>query len=235
MKYSSRAIALSYIKHGESAIIAKVFTEEKGLQNFIIKGVRSEKSKKKLGLFQALQLSNINATYLPKKSLQYLTDISLLNSQRHEGINMKKNFLSLFIAEVTSKILHDNEVDKPLFQFLWNLKNALASSNEIDPNFPILFMIDLSKYMGFYPLDKEEGLAYFNLELGEFTNSTEQLNYYINQENSHYFKALLKKQKITIPYDNRNQLLLALIDYYKLQHHELKNMTSHLIIESLRT
>lgn len=235
MKYKSRAIALSYIKHGESAIIAKVFTEEKGLQSFIIKGVRDKKSKKNLGLFQALQLSNINATYLPKKSLQYLTDISLLNSQTQKGINMKKNFLSLFVAEITSKILHENEVDKPLFQFLWNLKNALASSSEIDPNFPILFMIDLSKYMGFYPLNKEKNSIYFNLELGEFTNSTEQLNYYINQENSHYFKALLNKQKITIAYDNRNQLLLDLIDYYKLQHHELKNITSHLIIESLRT
>ena len=234
MKYKTRAIALSYIKHGESAIIAKVFTEEKGLQSFIIKAVRSEKSKKKLGLFQALQLSNINATYLPKKSLQYLTDISLLNSQIQEGINMKKNFLSLFVAEVTSKILYENEVDKPLFQFLWNLKNALTSSNEIDPNFPILFMIDLSKYMGFYPLNKKENNTYFNLELGEFTNSTEQLNYYINEGNSHYFKDLLNKKKITIPYINRNQLLLNLIDYYKLQHHELKNMTSHLIIKALR-
>ena len=235
MRYNSRAIALSYIKHGEGSIIAKVFTEERGLQNFIIKGVRNKKSKKNLGLFQALQLSNINATYLPKKSLQYLTDISLLNSQTQEGINMKKNFLFLFVAEVSSKILHENEVDKPLFQFLWNLKNALASSNEVDPNFPILFMIDLAKHMGFYPLNKEANNTYFNLELGEFTNSTENLNYYINQENSHYFKDLLNKKKITIPYTNRNQLLLALIDYYKLQHHELKNMTSHLIIESLRT
>ena len=234
MKYKSRAIALSYIKHGESSIIAKIFTEEKGLQSFIIKGVRNKKSKKKLGLFQALQLSNINATFLPKKNLQYLIDISLLNSQTQEGINIKKNFISLFIAEATSKILHENEVDTPLFQFLWDLKTTLASSNEIDPNFPIIFMIDLSKYMGFYPLNKKETNIYFNLELGEFTNSPEQLNYYINEENSHYFKALLKKQKITIPYKNRNQLLLDLIDYYKLQHHELKNMTSHLIIESLR-
>ena len=205
MKYSSRAIALSYIKHGESSIIAKIFTEEKGLQSFIIKGVRNKKSKKKLGLFKALQLSSINATYLPKTSLQYLTDISLLNSQTQEGINMKKNFLSLFVAEVTSKILHENEVDKPLFQFLWNLKNTLATSNEIDPNFPILFMIDLSKYMGFYPLkqreeeEEEEDGTYFNLGLGEFTNNTEPRNYYINEENSHYFKALLNKQKITIP------------------------------------
>ena len=235
MKYESRSIALSYIKHGESSIIAKLFTEEKGLQSFIIKGVRSKKSKKKLGLFQALELSTINATYLPKKNLQYLTDVSLYNSEREEGINMIKNFLFLFVAEVISKILHENEVDNPLFSFVWQLKTNLAKSSEIDPNFPLHFLIDLSKHMGFYPLDDDEKNTYFNLELGEFTNSTQHLNHYINQENSYYFKALLQKQEITIPYVNRNQILLDLIDYYKLQHHELKNMTSHLIIESLRT
>ena len=51
MKYKSRAIALSYLKQGESSIIAKIFTEEKGLQSFIVKGVRAKKSKKKLGFF----------------------------------------------------------------------------------------------------------------------------------------------------------------------------------------
>ena len=234
MKYESRAIALSYIKHGESAIIAKLFTEEKGLQSFIIKGVRSKKSKKKLGLFQALELSIINATYLPKKNLQYLTDISLSNSKRQEGINMKKNFISLFFAEVISKVLHENEVDKSLFSFVWQLKIKLTASSKIDPNLPLYFMIELSKHMGFHPLYEEERNTYFNLELGEFTNTTQQLKHYINQENTHYFKALLNKQEIAIPYANRNQILLNLIEYYKLQHHELKNMTSHLIIESLR-
>ena len=235
MKYKSRAIALSYIKQGESSIIAKIFTEEKGLQGFIIKGVRAKKSKKKLGLFQALELSTINATFLPNKNLQYLTDISLYNSERQEGINITKSFLSLFVAEVISKILHENEVDKPLFSFVWKLKTTLATATEIDPNFSLQFLINLSKHMGFYPLFEVEENTYFNLEIGEFTNNNAQLNYYINKENSHYFKALLNKQKIAIPYTNRNQILLDLIEYYKLQHHELKNMTSHLIIESLRT
>ena len=70
MKYKSRAIALSYLKQGESSIIAKIFTEEKGLQSFIVKGVRAKKTKKKLGLFQPLQLLNINATLINKNSLQ---------------------------------------------------------------------------------------------------------------------------------------------------------------------
>ena len=233
MKYHSRAIALSYIKHGESSIVARIFTEEKGLQTFIVKEVRKKKSKKNLGLFEALQLSNINATYLPKKNLQYIADISLVTCTKQEGINMKKKFFALFVAEVSSKVLHENEIDKPLFHFLWNLKLKLAKSSEIDPNFAIIFMIDLSKYMGFYPLIQEEN-TYFNLEIGEFTDNTDQTNYCLNKQNSNYFKNLLNKQKIIIPYANRNQILLNLIDYYKLQDHELKNMTSHLIIESLR-
>mgnify|MGYP003326596040 CR=1 FL=1 len=60
MKYKSRAIALSYIKHGEGSIIAKLFTENKGLQSFIIKRVISNKPKYKLRLFQPLELSIIN-------------------------------------------------------------------------------------------------------------------------------------------------------------------------------
>ena len=51
MNYTSRAITLSYLKQGESSIITKIFTEEKGLQSFIVKGVRTNKSKKNLVFF----------------------------------------------------------------------------------------------------------------------------------------------------------------------------------------
>ena len=77
MKYKSRAIALSYLKQGESSIIAKIFTEEKGLQSFIVKGVRAKKAKKKLGLFQHLKLLNINAKHKNKNKLQYNNKINI--------------------------------------------------------------------------------------------------------------------------------------------------------------
>ena len=235
MKYKSRAIALSYIKHGESAIISKVLTEEKGLQSFIVKGVRSNKSKKSLGLLQPLELSLINATYLPKRKLQYLTEIQLYQYKKTEGINMTKNLLSLFIAEVISKVLYENKIDRALFLFVWELKISLTNHEKIDANFPLIFLLELSNYLGFYPLYERKKGGYFNLEVGEFTNTNQNTKHSINKENSCYLKALLKKQEINIPYVNRNQLLLNLICYYKLQHHELKNMTSHLIIESLRS
>ena len=235
MKYKSRAIALSYIKQGESSIIAKIFTEEKGLQNLIVKGVRAKKSKKKLGLFQPLQLLSINATHLPKNSLQYISEIALEHTQITDGIDMKKNFLSIFVAEVISKVLLETEKDKALFRFIWELKIDLNSLEKINPNFPLIFLIRLSEYLGFSPSKEEINGAYFNIELGGFTNNNQQLNYYVEKDNSIYLRELLENKDITIPYQNRNQILFHLIQYYKLQHHELKNMTSHLIIESLRT
>ena len=235
MKYKSRAIALSYLKQGESSIIAKIFTEEKGLQSFIVKGVRAKKAKKKLGLFQPLQLLNINATHITKNSLQYISEITITHNQVSDGIDMKKNFISIFVAEVLSKVLLETEKDKALFKFIWELKNDLSNFEKINPNFPLLFLIGLSEQLGFLPSKDQIDGDYFNLEFGEFTNNQQELNHFIKKDNSYYLRKLLENKDINIPYKNRNKILLHLIQYYKLQHHELKNMTSHLIIESLRT
>ena len=235
MKYKSRAIALSYLKQGESSIIAKIFTEEKGLQSFIVKGVRAKKAKKKLGLFQPLQLLNINATLITKNSLQYISEISIAHNQVSDGIDMKKNFIYIFVAEVISKVLLETEKDKALFKFIWELKNDLSNFEKINQNFPLIFLIGLSEQLGFLPSKDQIDGDYFNLEFGEFTNNQQQLNHFIKKDNSYYLRKLLENNDINIPYKNRNEILLHLIQYYKLQHHELKNMTSHLIIESLRT
>ena len=81
MKYKSRAISLTYIKHGNTSIISKIFTEEKGLQTFIIKGVRSKNSKKKylsyarIGEFMLSNSINkfINPTKIPFTFRMYPT------------------------------------------------------------------------------------------------------------------------------------------------------------------
>ena len=217
MKYKSRAIALSYLKQGESSIIAKIFTEEKGLQSFIVKGVRAKKSKKKLGLFQPLQLLSINATHLPKNSLQYISEISLEHTKISDGIDIKKNFLSIFVAEVTSKVLLETERDKALFKFIWELQIDLNSSEKINPNFPLMFLIRLSEYLGFSPSKEEINGAYFNMELGGFTNNKQQLDYYIEKDNSTYLRELLENKDINIPYQNRNEILLRVHQTHKLK------------------
>ena len=98
MKYKSRAIALTYTKYGESSIISTIFTEEKGLQTFIIKSVRSKKAKIPLIYFEPLKFLTIDGNFNPKQSLQYLEDVSIIGHHIMGQKNMYKIFISAFVA-----------------------------------------------------------------------------------------------------------------------------------------
>ena len=234
MKYKSRAITLTYIKQGESSIISKIFTEKHGLQSFIVKGVRSKKAKKKLGLFQPLQLVDINATLIPKKGLQYLAEITIIETISTDKINMNKNFLAIFIAEISSKVLQENEQNSGLFKFVWEIKQKLYNANTIDENFALLFMLNLSKYLGFFPSTENINAPFFNLETGEFSGKVFNLNIYLTEEKTTILKHLLLGKKINIPQELKSELLKDIMQYFRLHHYNLSNITSHLIIESLR-
>jgi len=234
MKYKSRAIALTYIKQGESSIISKLFTENKGLQTFIVKGVRSKKSKNKIVFFEPLKLLNINARYNPKNSLQYLEEIVFEKSPISLKNKMFNTFIAIFIAEVSSKVLQENEENQDLFIFLWEVANSLHSGKQTHRNYVLNFMLDLSKYLGFYPSSIGIKNSFFDLESGEFLDQPTRLNICLDKKNTSYLKALLKDKKVNISQEQKSALLKNLFHYYKLHHYNLDNITSHLIIESLR-
>lgn len=234
MNYKSKAITLTYSKQGESSIICKIFTAQQGLQTFIIKGVRSSKSNKKLGLFQALQLVKINATYSEKRGLQYLSEISVDEPITNEKVNMHKNFIAVFIAEITAKVLQENEQNIPLFNFIWNTKRGLYLTDNLSDNFVLLFMLNLSKHLGFYPSIDNVNSTYFNLETAEFSNDSLNLNIYLDKEKSTILKSLLQGKEVKIKQKIKSELLKDIMQFFHLNHYNLQNITSHLIIESLR-
>ena len=48
----TNGIVLHQIKYGDSSIIVRIYTEEFGMQSYLIRGVKSKKSKIKSNLFQ---------------------------------------------------------------------------------------------------------------------------------------------------------------------------------------
>jgi len=234
MKYKSRAITLTYIKQGDSSIISKIFTEEKGLQTFIIKNIRSKKSKKKLSHFEPLTLLNIDADFNNKNSLQYLGEVSIGASLNKKTNKLYKSFIGFFISEVSSRILQDNEQSVELFNFLWDTSIKLYTERETDVNFALKYLIDLSKYLGFYPSKIKIKKPFFDLESGEFTDDKKNKNLCLDKEMTGYLKDLINKKDVTIPQQKKSKLLKKLLYYYKLHHYNLDSITSHLVIETLR-
>jgi len=198
MKYQSKAIPLKSFKYSESSIIAKILTQKYGIQTFILKGVHSKTTKKKLALLQPLSLIEISAAYRPKRNLQQIQEISLAKAT---NLSIEKELVKLFMAEVLTKVIYESEKDSPLFNFIWDLICKLNTSANINKNFPLTFLINLSRYLGFYP-DSSELFCLSNSSIIQLSSLLENQNPILNKK-------------------ERGVLLNSLFVYYQLNDYDL--------------
>jgi len=231
MNYESRAIALLNHKYGEGAVIAKVFTEEYGLKSFSVKRNKSKKSKNKILLLDKMNLLTINAKNKSKKEIQYLNEINL--AYAYQNTSLKNKLIRLFIAEVLSKALIDSERNINLFQFIWDTNTQIDNLENVNNNFCIIFLIQLSEFLGISPSTENIDLPYFNLNSGNFTNIKNKNEEIIKGEIINYFKRLIIKENVIIPYQSRQELIKILFRYYSIHHINLSNIKSYEVIESL--
>ena len=234
MFQKTKGIALHYHKYSESSVIAKIFTKEFGLQSFIINGVRQKKAKSKLGLLRPLTFLDLEIYKKSKTGIKRIKEISISKVLERIPFDINRGLLAVFIAEVLLKTLAEDEKEEPIFDYIETLVSELEKMGEIQNTFPLIFLINLSAYLGFYPSKENSELSFYDLQNGCFSGKALTHNHFINGENLQNFKAILFQEKKNISQENRKKILIILLDYYKLHHYELKNLKSHSVIEQLR-
>ena len=234
MLQKTKGIALHYHKYSESSVIAKIFTKEFGLQSFIINGVRQKKAKSKLGLLRPLSFLNLEIYKNPKRGLNRIKEISISKVLERIHYDINKSLLAVFIAEVLLKALLEEEKEEPLFYYIETLVSELEKLDRVQNTFPLVFLINLSAYLGFYPSKENSELSFYDLQNGCFSKKRFSHNHFISGEDLQNFKTILFQEKKSISQENRKKILLILLDYYRLHHYELKNLKSHNVIEQLR-
>src|SRR5690606_29780945 len=78
-----------------------------------------------------------------------------------------KSSIVMFLSEVLSATLKEEEANPTLYEFLETTLQWLDHESEF-ANFHILFLIKLSKHLGFYPETTNQDLPYFDLRSGTF-------------------------------------------------------------------
>ena len=234
MNYSCRAISLLNYKYGEESIIAKIFTEEYGLISYSVKRGRSKTSKNKISLLQHMSLINISAQKKQKNEIQFLKEISLSHSLINSYLNINKQLLRMFMAEVLEKILVSNEQDKRLFNFIWNEIILLDTLEKVSSNYALNYLLSITYYLGFYPSKENIELDFFDLEKASFVEKEDNRGMIIKGENLVFFKSLLINNNNNIPYKNRKEILKLILKYYKTHYYNLENIKSFDVIDDMR-
>ncbi len=149
MLHKTQGIVLSRIKYRETSIIAKIFTEALGLQTYIIQGVRTKKPKHSIALFQALTLLDMVVYHKKYVNLQRVAEVKLYTPVGNILGDIKKGTIVLFLAELLTKVIREEEHNKKLFDFLWQAVITLDQQSAGYDCFYLTFMLQLCGYLGF--------------------------------------------------------------------------------------
>jgi DNA repair protein RecO (recombination protein O) len=224
MIHHTIGIALNYIEYSETSIIATIYTEKFGRQSYIINKVKTGKSKFKAGYFQPLILLNLEVYNNPKKELQRIKELSSGYPLKSIPFDIKKSSIAFFTAELLLQSIKEEERNQSMFEYIFNSIILLDEMKQAIQNFHLLFILRLTKYLGFYPKNNFNTLnCYFDLANGEFISSKRH-NYILEVEDSILLSNLLNEPNNNyklayINNQNRSILINKLIEYYKLHNH----------------
>lgn len=228
MRQTTQAIVLSGIKYSESSLILNVYTKNNGKQSLIYRGFYNKKNRLRALLFPLIQVE-ITYQNTNKTQLHQLYEVSL-TKQNLAQHNPYKNSILLFLSEVLNQVLKEEEQNHMLYQFLSSSLDWLTHQTENYANFHLWFLVNLSKYLGFYPNTEQRNYSYFDLEQGIFTNQ-KTANICLDQQQTQLFVCLLQTDLNKLGSHIKNQqqrqsLLQCLIQYYTIHNQEFKTPKS---------
>ena len=216
----------------------KAYTEQFGLQSYLVKGARTKRSRFKANYFEVFAVLELVASRKENHSLHTLRELSLLQPHHNIALDLAKSSQALFLAEVLTKCLQEGKPDPTLYHFLTTAIHLLDLEAKANPHYHLVFLIRLAHHLGFCPATSPENTSYFDLNYGEFTGLRPEHNYFLDPPLARQFGQLLHHgfqtlEHLHIPKPQRKELLEKLLDFYRLHTDNFQHIKSHHVLETV--
>ena len=211
---------LKSLKYGDSSLICHVYTRESGMMSLLIKGffVKGKKNLRSLNFpFHQLEFH-----YKPgnKSSLIIPRSLQAVNSFHQMYQHPVKMLMLQFLAEILFTVLKEDDANYNLFDFIETHFVKFDKKEMHFGEFHLIFLAQLTRFLGFYPNSENQQFPYFDLSEGKFTQE-KTAEYRLNEEMTILWKKLFNSV-FSQEYQNhftqsqRQELLMTLLNYYEL-------------------
>jgi DNA repair protein RecO (recombination protein O) len=220
MLAKNNGIVLSKIKYKDYDLIVKCYTQNRGVVSYILRGIlKSKKSQSKIVYFQPLSQIQIEENYRPNSELHSIKEVKSNYIYKSLHSNIYKSAIVLFLAEVLSSVFKEEDKNEDLYHFIETALQYL-DNEEYFANFHLLFLLKLTRYLGFQPANLGQNQSYFNLQSGVFETAETSI-YSVSGKNLTILKDLLginfdALQTIKINASQRQDFLNMLLHYFEL-------------------
>lgn len=220
MLVSTKAIVISALKYGEADLIVKLYTLSDGLRTYMLRGVlKSKKGKFKASMFQPLTKLEVVANHRNTGKLEYLKEARVGEAYGTLHTNPVKSAMVMFLSEMLKNTIKEEEANPELFGFLEKSFQFLDHADKI-ANFHLYFLLKLTRYLGFYPENRNSDFPVFNLLEGVFQEIPTN-DYCFEGSNVELLRLFLiadffSLQEIRLNQVRRNEFLNMLLLYFEL-------------------
>ena len=239
MLQKSRGIIFHTTDYSETSIIAKIYTEDFGLQSFLVNSVRKKNARIRTSIFQPLSLVELVFYHKNRGGLQRISEIRNTIPYREIPFDSIKSSMVLFLNEVLYRSVKEEAPNQGLFEFLFNSLQLLDVETSSRGNFHLVFLIRLTRYLGFFPHGQySENSKVFDLKEGTFQSGIPMHPHFLNDAESLAFSTLLAtagniEATYHLNHDMKRILLDKLLEYYRLHIEGFGEIRSHKILEQV--
>ena len=222
MLHKTRGIVLYSLPYNDRYAITLIYTEEFGRVAYQTSQSKSRKSKTPRSLFHSLAILDLEVEHQNLRNIQHIKEVKVHIPLASLLADPVKNALSIFLAELMSKVVREEQTNRLLFDFLLQSIQVLDLTNASPANFHLVFMIRLSRLLGFYPnaSDYRKGM-YFDMRNGTFTPYQPAHIHFLPPGESAVFYNLLRMSYENMPAfrfsgRERQAIIHRILDYYRL-------------------
>ncbi len=225
MLFHTKGIVFSSVKFKETSIIVKIFTRDYGMQSFIINGVRSQRSKGKIAMYQPLSLLDMVVYRKSGNDIQRISEAKFAKTFSQIPFDPFKRTIGIFITEIFGKILREESENSDMFDFLFHSLELFDHLEENASNFHLQLLLKATQYLGFGPGNAEDFIHQLS-ESGFHFSTLSGEKGFINQLISNDYGS-----DIGMNNDFRREVLDHIIKFYRIHSGNLREIKSLSILK----
>lgn len=234
----ARGIVLRNTNYRDNSVISHIYTREFGMQSFLINGVRNQKGAIRPSHLMPLTLLDLVIYKKENANLHRIKELRCAPVLHSIHYDIFKNSISLFVAEILNASLSEEEANEDLFQFLEHFVRILDLEDNKMGNYPIYFLIHLTRYLGFYPKGAYSEQQVFNLQEGLFVDEVYFNAECVDAEHSRWWWSMLNStldewSAHPISRQVRSNLMDQLLSYYERHGLHGRKIKSHQILREV--
>ena len=232
MLHKTRAIVLYNVNYSDTYTIVHVLTEAFGPVSYLTAKTKGKTTRVPKSLFHPLSIVDLEVDHQNLREIQRLKEARACIPLLSILSNPVKGTMGIFVAELIGKIATDAQPDQRLFDFILESIQILEVMEKGYANFHLVFMIGLSRFLGFYPDNTgyRPGM-YFDMRSGVFTNYKPAHPHFLNPDESRVFFNLLRMNYenmalFTFSRHERKDIIYRILEYYRIHLNRLPEIKS---------